>query len=464
MSVTTLGQNNVYATSIKLETRDQEGECRYFQPGNDYQPLTINVVAGIEISTDKEVTNLGVLVTDITTERCLPYQDYVHSHAQLVYTVVYNFNGTDVSLINTPYLNDVSNTMEMVSKVCDTVLKQCTLVLRTVQCERIYETKVADGWIFDRNDQYMLYDLSVVEVGNPLSPSGITHIVDFIDTTTELVTFPFVDCETPYYIVFKDVSDSFYFELAATNLPAPDFTAANAVHNLVDEMIIRLRITDAAAPISLDLQIQTITVVLTDASDDSAITTVRFRITDKVALMPFNSNGYYSDAHFCRSYDSATQQCEAFYHATSTHTNPLVVSTLLARTPEICQTGDDDTKTDFFTFTLSDWVKLLTNPRLKATVTVTAVLQTCLSYGPARRMLQGSPNVVDDVIRSNEAVRIDFVQHSTSFILNNQATITEAPTITASTLTDMEIVYITLTVLCFSLIIVFICRRRGSND
>ena len=373
------------------------GSCHYFQPGENIQPIKIVIAETTDTDLVFNAMQIGVEVTDIQTERCLPYDAYVLAHSTLVYTVVYTFNGTDVSLTGTPYLNVPMNTMVVRSKTC--VGDKCTFELASTMCERIYTDLTETGCVFDRNDGYVLNGLSVEEVGNPYSPTSIIHTIDTLDTDTELVIFPSSDCFTPDYLTFVNVTDSFNFELKAKNLfsggPTPDWTTPTPFSlDFFSEIVLRLAITDAGAFATSDLQIEKVEFLVKDSG--VTLTKLAFDRSDKASLMKFIDTNYFEDAHFCRFYDGTTKTCDPFYDTNTARSNSYVAGTLLGRLDEICQKPVDATNIDFFTLLFTNWLGRINTKSLVIEGKVTATLRDCSSI-QSRRLL-GSARADDDAV------------------------------------------------------------------
>lgn len=379
-SVEEVGDFIFYNSTIDLP--DAIGSCYYFQPGNDIQPVTIKVEHTTETIITLDATNLGVTVTDISTERCLPYEDYVLAHAKIIYTVRYKFNGTDVNLNGTPYLNVVSNPVTVESKTC--TANECVFVLKTTQCERIYTADDGSGCVFDRNDVYLLHDLHVTEVGNPYSPVSYVHTIDPLDTTTETQSFPAADCYTPDYLEFEDVTDQYNYVLKSDNLPSPNWASPATLLDFFEEVVLQLSITDGPTFTGQDLQIHTVEFLVKNGVVNQDMTKLTFRLNDKLAHMGFSQNPFYKDAHFCRYFDNGS--CEPFYDVSTSRTNPFVSSTIVSRLGEVCQTGIDDTKTDHFSLYFPYWVERIDTSTLNLQIKVTATLKVCsvISANPLR--------------------------------------------------------------------------------
>ena len=371
-----------YDTAVTLPST--VGSCHYFQPGNDYQPLSIKIQETSVTDLVFNTINIGVEVTNIATERCLPYESYVLAHSRLVYTLVYTINGTDVDFSGTPYLNSPTNPLNTVSKSC--VGDKCTFVLKSSSCERIYTDITDTGCVFDRNDEYKLYDISVNEVGNPFSPSApLPHNIPEFDTDTELVIFPLADCFTPDYLTFVNVTDAFDFELKAKNILGGliDWTAPMDTLDFFREIVLRLIITDAGAFSTSDLQIEK--VQFTISSGSVVLSKLQFDRGDKAALMQFVDTEYFSDGHFCRFYDAGSKTCSAFYDTSSSRTNSYVASTLVNRLDDICQKNVDETNMDFFSLLFPTWLGRINTKGLNIAARVTATLRDCTTI-TARRL------------------------------------------------------------------------------
>ena len=371
-----------YDTAVELP--NTVGSCHYFQPGNDYQPLSIKIQETTITDLVFNTINIGVEVTNIATERCLPYESYVLAHSRLVYTLVYTINGTDVDFSGTPYLNSPTNPLNTVSKSC--VGDKCTFVLKSSSCERIYTDITDTGCVFDRNDEYKLYDISVNEVGNPFSPSApLPHNIPEFDTDTELVIFPLADCFTPDYLTFVNVTDAFDFELKAKNILGGliDWTAPMDTLDFFREIVLRLIITDAGAFSTSDLQIEK--VQFTISSGSVVLSKLQFDRGDKAALMQFVDTEYFSDGHFCRFYDAGSKTCSAFYDTSSSRTNSYVASTLVNRLDDICQKNVDETNMDFFSLLFPTWLGRINTKGLNIAARVTATLRDCTTI-TARRL------------------------------------------------------------------------------
>lgn len=123
--------------------------------------------------------------------------------------------------------------------------------------------------------------------------------------------------------------------------------------------------------------------------------------------MPFSNNPFYSDAHFCRYYNAGV--CSAFYDTSTSRSNPFVVSTLVNRLGDICQTGVDATNIDFFSLLLTNWVERIDTSSLELQMNVTATLKTCTSISSEALSLRGN-----DV-----PVEIKYVSGSTTIKLEN---------------------------------------------
>ena len=393
-SVTIDGEYILYNSTIDLP--DNDGECYYFEPGNDIQPITVKIEQESETEITQETTALGITIANITTERCLPYESYVLAHAQIVYDLVYRFNGTNVDLIDIPYLNDVSNPVQIVSKIC--IPNECTFRLRTSQCERIYIADDDLGCVFERNDVYVLYNISVDEQGNPFSPTNYRHDVAPLDTNTETRYFPLADCSTPDYLKYLDVTDQYNYELDIENLPAPDWFTQEDIIDFFEEIILRLRITDGPEFTDQDLQMTSVKFSIFDGVNKNLLSRVTFRLQDKIALMKFSGNPYFSDAHFCRYFQVG--QCKPFY---STHTNPFVTSTVVNRLDEVCQTNIDTTRMDFFSFLFDNWITRIDTSNIIIVVEVIARLQLCTSItNSGRRNLQTNTNTIEYIVGKKE--------------------------------------------------------------
>jgi len=435
-SVTTQNGQILYNSTIDLP--DNNAPCYYFEPGNDIQPITVIIEQDSITDATQETTALGLSITDITTERCLPYEDYVLAHAKIVYTVRYKFNGTDVNLINTPFLNTVTNPMTTESKTCSA--NECIFVFKSTQCEPIYIADDGTGCVFERNDVYMLNELSVVEVGNPYSPISYTHIIDPLDTNTETTTYPLADCTTPDYLEFVNVTDQYNYELKIENVATADWTVQEDILDFFQELVLRLRIIDGPAFTNQDLQINTVQFTISDGLTDNDYTTVTFRLNDKKALMQFSGSKYYKDAHFCRHFDPQLSACTPFYDTGTSRSNPFVVSTLVNRLDDICQRTVDDTKTDFFSFLFPTWVKRIDTSSLKLFIRVTARLQVCssISSDPAHRKLEQQKIKLNYLVASQS---FDFLADGVTPTNSPTKTPTNSPTAsppTASTVAEDE--------------------------
>jgi len=417
-SVTTVDGQILYNSTIDLP--DNDGQCYYFEPGNDIQPITVIIEQDSITDATQETTALGISVTNITTERCLPYEDYVLAHAKIVYTVRYKFNGTDVNLINTPFLNSVTNPVTTVSKTCTD--NECIFVLKSSQCEPIYIADDGTGCVFDRNDVYLLNELSVTEVGNPYSPISYTHIVDPLDTNTETITYPLSHCTTPDYLQFVNVTDQYNYEVNIENVATADWTIQEDIVDLFQELVVRLRIIDGPAFTNQDLQINTVKLTVVDGVGGAELSQFTFRLNDKVALMSFSGSEFYEDAHFCRYFDN--DACTPFYDTATSRSNPFVVSTLAPRLDDICQRTVDDTKTDFFSFLFPTWLERVDTSSLVLNIEVTARLQVCNSIsndGRPRKLQQETQKL--QYLTTSKVFELNSIQ-------NNENTTT--PTISPS--------------------------------
>jgi hypothetical protein len=216
--------------------------------------------------------------------------------------------------------------------------------------------------------------MSVTETGNPYSPSNYVHTIDAIDSSTETQVFPSEDCYIPDYIEYKNVTDQYTYSLKAENLPTPNWSSSLTLLDFFKEMVFKLSIVDASSFVSQDLQIKSVHIAIYD-SNRNEMTKVKFNVNDKLALMNFSSNPYYKDGHFCRYKEN--NECVPFYDISSTRTNAYVETVLSSRISEICQTTIDDTKTDFFTVFLPQWVERLDTSSVGFHVTVRATIRQC---------------------------------------------------------------------------------------
>lgn len=368
-SVVNEGDFVVYQSFITLPGKIDD--CYYFQPGNDIQPISIRVNSTSETIITPDSLNIGVTISNIDSEPCLPYEDYVLVHHQIIFDVKYTFNGTDVYLNGTPYLDSPSNPLILLNKTC--VSNECVFTFKTSQCQRIYETDDGTGCVFDRNDRFIIYDLSVTEIGNPYNPASHVHTINSVDSSVELIIFPPSHCEVPNYINFVDVTDQYNYILLANNLPSPNWNSSVTILDFFENVILKLEITDTLAFQKQDLQIQTVEFKLTDGSAD--ITKLVFRIQDKVALMGFSENLMFKDPNFCRYSEEGS--CGHFYNSTSARTNEYVETVLFDRLDDMCQLHLDDTKTDFFSLFFPFWINRIDTSYLRFYVTVTARIEVC---------------------------------------------------------------------------------------
>jgi len=415
-SVTTRDGQILYNSTIDLP--DNDAQCYYFQPGNDIQPITVIIEQDSITDATQETTSLGVTVTEITTERCLPYEDYVLAHARIVYTVRYKFNGTDVNLINTPFLNDVTNPLTTLSKSCTD--HECLFVLKSTQCEPIYTDSTDSGCVFDRNDVYLLNELSVNEVGNPYSPISYTHIIEPLDTITETTTYPLADCTTPDYLEFVNVTDQYNYQLNIQNVATADWSLTQpSILDVFQELVLQLEIIDGPVFTNQDLQLVSIKMQVEGTNGD-ILSTVNFRSQDKKAMMVFSGSKYYKDAHFCRHYDAGA--CNPFYDTSTSRSNPYVVSTLVSRLDEICQLTGDNSKMDFFSFLFPTWVKRIDSSGLRLNFQVVAKLQVCSTISNDSAGLPGN------IQRDQGNVKIDYINAISTFVINVKEDTTVSPT------------------------------------
>ena len=417
-----------YETYIQLENEDGNG-CFMFQPGNDYQPLDIFLSQDITGGVGEEtIQNVGVSVTNITSHRCLPYTDYVLDHAKVRFTLQFVLNGTDITFDGTPYLDQVSNTLSVVSKDCvdqgDYVT--CDVILETSQCERIYKNTAETGCVFDKNDRYVIYDLDITETGNDAYNGTKSHNIANIDTIADITTFDLADCTTPDFITLVDVTDTYDGILAIQNIPTADWDTPAEV-TLRDELVMRIGISDALDFSTIDLQIKSIQFTLTDVVEDTELVQLSFSVQDKLNLMGFSSNNYYEDAHFCRYYND-DESCSRFYKTGTDRTNTFVESTLLGRISDICQTGVDTTRFDFFSFDPDTWLRGITAPVIRVDYTVVAKLEVCNGTIEARRLgeLQNVNIHTENVPQySEEDTVIQYVELSDQFVIGANENITQ---------------------------------------
>ena len=431
-STTFTSDNSVlYETSIVLPNQRADG-CYHFQPGNDVQPLEIYVSQDFTDITDEDnLNNVLFTMTSIGTERCLPYQDYILDHAVIIYTMNVIIGGTDITFVNQPYLDSITNPLTTVQIDCQPVAQggsSCEVILKSSQCERIYKNTLDDGCVFDRNDRYIIYGLDIAEVGNPNSAGTTTITIPEFDSQTETKTFNLADCTTPDFITIENVTDFYNAQVQLQNQPSPNWSTQNPFVTLQEDLTARVYLSDATTFSGLDLQLKIADFKFYDVDTDELLTSLYFPVQDKIKYMQSSNNLYYYDAHFCRHFDS--NSCSRFYE--NARVNNYISTNILSKYAQVCQLAVDDTKQDFFTFSPELWLRNVDKTNVKVVYTLTAKLEVCSSGLSARRL--GHSNEIphvhitsEDQPLSNPPVAIQYVTKSGELVfdLNSIPTISE---------------------------------------
>ncbi len=344
---------------------------------------------------------LTVNLTDVSSERCKPLADYLPSYAKVRFTLQFKLNGTDILFNNMPFLNSNDNPLSVISKVCTTYSNYnlCDVVLESTQCKKIEKNIAANGCVFaNKNEEYKLQNLGINEIGNVAHNGIVVHDINNIVTNSS--TYNIDQCTAPSHTAINDVSDQYRGEVKIQNLNNADWNKINPVL-LNDEIVVKFKIYDGASVYSADdLQMKSVTIKIVDVSSETLIDELFFNVQDKIRFMNDVNSKYYNDGNFCR-YIGLDGSCSVFYS--------LMGDTKHFR-PDVCAYNEDEIDADYFSFSPLTWINKTITSKIRVDVTIIGKLQTCHS-SDSRRML----------IRARQRAPIDYVEYSTSVLLNTQS-------------------------------------------
>jgi hypothetical protein len=463
--VVSVGTDVVTYESIITLPINGTGPCYYFRNGDHQQVLNIMVTSIISGNTSTvETGDVSMDVWGYDLVRCDPLLYVLPMHKSVFYINYTHYGGTsDLSSdVNSPtqYLDDINNPVTLIDTECvvhpSGVGTECFYTYMSSVCMAVFTTSDEESCVTDRFNDNVLYNLGVIITTDSVAR---TYAFNTTNTALENTLFNISYCESPANIIASNVTDAYDASLTARNLDDPVWGVDPTSINLFDELIVQMVVGTNDLGTS-DFQITTVVVTVSDPSNGIVIAQKTFNKGDKVALHTYEWTSYYDDCHFC-SWHNANNTCEAFYNPLAGgRINNFTTSIVIPRLDQVCQTGIDNSTSDYFTFNPYNWFVSPQLPFVDIDFSVVARVNLC--DDTERRMLQ-----------EMEIVTIEYIELSFRQIgfTGNTATVnptTDSPT-TGSPTTDTSDLLIILGVVtgglvgsscCFWFILI---RRRYSD-
>jgi hypothetical protein len=382
------GNTVTYTFTVTLPTT--AGSCHYFNP------LQATRVVTVEIPTNKDTGGSGgtggndvqYSLEGYSLERC-EEESYLVAQAKIVFLINFTYSGISIDLNKIPYLDNVENTLDIVSKNCTTSTTgddYCVYELRTSECKPLLSTSVGHC-VFDRYKPHKLYDLDVEQLVDQSSQISTVTVIPTIDTTVEYEVWSGEVCNTNVFNSVVNVSDQYQSIMKIRNRPWPDWENEPQRLNFFEEIVVRVELNSTGAEGSRsEIQISTVEFILFDSNTRELITTYVFNKGDKERLLDREWTLYYKDVHFC-SYKYENGTCAPFYEEGSTRVNNYTRDNLLPQIADLCQTGENSTINDHFTFRPLNWFKSIKAPLIDIEIRVTSLLTVCDGDSGSKRTL-----------------------------------------------------------------------------
>lgn len=397
-----------YTSTITLV--NSVGLCYWFRLNDNQQEMNIAIDVS-NIQSGQNVTNatdVSIDVWDYDLEQCLPAISYgILPHHRSIFYVNYTFAGDSLALdpAKTPHLDDLSNTLSFVSSSCVTHSSgsgnECMYVFKSTECRPSYLTSDEQSCVVDRFEDNLLKEMGVIVTTDG---NDVTHNFELINTALENKLFPASYCDAFGNINATNVTDIYTATLSIRNLPSPNWETDPAFIAFYDQLILQMVVDDGGTLSSSDFQIQSVSVIIRDPSNNDIIAQKTFNKGNKLALHNFDWTNYYDDVHFCSfHYDNNT--CDVWYESGTNRINDYFTSTLEPLLPSVCQTAIDNSTSDYFTFDPSLWFTSPQLPEVKIDFSVIATLYLCDGSGARRRLIRSL---------QEEVVNIEYIQLSLS--------------------------------------------------
>lgn len=394
-----VGANTQFFVTLTLRT--DMGSCHYFDPQFASQALVI------EIPTNAIDTNALVRgdpveyeIIQYGLEVCSPV-DYATPHALALFTFNFTYSGVSIELNNMPFLDDVENNMDSLSKSCTTrpsgQLNNCIWTFRSRICKPFRSTS-SGGCALDPFNPQSIHNLDILEIVDNVTMTAVVYTHPTIPTSMSLITFSESTCNplTPYTVL--DITDQYASTVKIRNRPNPNWTTDPVDIKFYEPIIVQVSLDEGNDDLNGELHISTVEFILTDPADDSVVAKYHFNKGDKEVLMQQDWSSFYDDVHFCTFHDEVTNTCESFYNGV--RLNPYITANILPQYDDVCQTGVlQSTKRDHFSIIPNNWFVGLTIPTVDIAVNIVSHIKIC--DGSTRRRLEEQTTTINYLQTSN---------------------------------------------------------------
>lgn len=383
------GNNYIYTVVVGLT--GEVGSCKYFSPDDRSQTSSIEIAQNqIDPGGGPQETVVTLELTSYDIIQCTPI-DFIVPQAKSTFTVTYTFTGNEISLTEIPYLDELDDPLNIVSRTCtsftDGTPNTCVYEFESTLCKPLLSVngQPEDVCAFDGTDSKTLRELDVTQIIDEVNQISGTKEFPALPTALNLELFNGTICDTslsnPNPV---NVTEQYDSTMTVRNRPYPNFDVTPTKLNFYDDLIFRIEITDSVGGGQIELHIKSVIFDLFDPETGTQINRYTFNRGDKEVMHVNDWSRYYDDVHFCK-YENQDGTCSPYYEVGSGRVNDFTELEILPQLFDICQTDFNTTISDHFSFNPAKWFRGLSVPTVDIKVTIFSEVIDCVQT-PNRRL------------------------------------------------------------------------------
>jgi hypothetical protein len=377
----TSGNNYIYTVVITIP--GVVGSCKYFNTQDQTRTSLITIRKNkIDPESGPQGTVVTLGVQNYTIELC-PQLTYVVPRAKSVFVLNYTYTGAAISWSSAPYLDTPNDPLNMVGTSCTTFTDGspniCIYTVKSSVCMPLlsFSGATTSECAFESSFSKTLFELDVTQIIDPVTQVSGTKEFPILTTALGYEVFDDVFCVVGGGGTgVTNVTSQFQSVVKIRNRPYPDWDTPPTTIKFYEDMIIQVELPESGASQTSQVHITSVVFHIYHPDTGLKINEFTFNKADKEVLHAMDWTRFYDDVHFC-SYQYTNGTCEPYYTVGTGRVNDFTLYNIIPKLHDVCQTDQNSTINDHFSFSPSKWFKRINVPKVDVEMAITSVLVVC---------------------------------------------------------------------------------------